>query len=439
MRRIPTYLIAAALVLAPSLAMACLWDTDTIQDELQTHADTFEVISGQFPVHGEAYYRARMERTRRELAQNPQSIEGLYDLGAAFVRLREYEQARLAFDEVESIAPDRYKTLSNQSVLFHQMGRLDKAIDFMARALEKRPDAHFSAGWLHHKMLVWQRDNAAEASPTADFLGRTYGKHGRNNLEYYAKRSAKELGVPYDEQRNPEKELLTLVRANPDFADAYLVLGDHLRGARKANLALWSYVKALSLKHPRKDLLGERIKSVLAAWVDAKKHGMINGKIADYGTTVASVMKDLERCAAWQRAFVQTETAMVHQGAVPDFKTVKAALEAKGIQRFAPGQHGMLVPKGAKGSPAQSGHTRRARSAANGPAKGHPAEGATPPVGDAQDADDIAKGEETQAEKDVEEAQGAWSGDRNGEAEKRQAPRPQQAPVDTPRKEAKSK
>ena len=43
-RPVLTLLVVLAL---PAVSFACIWDTDTIQDELQQNATTYHVITGQ--------------------------------------------------------------------------------------------------------------------------------------------------------------------------------------------------------------------------------------------------------------------------------------------------------------------------------------------------------------------------------------------------------
>ena len=44
--------MAAGLVLGWGGAHACIWDTDTLRDELRMQPGLFDLITGQFPHHG---------------------------------------------------------------------------------------------------------------------------------------------------------------------------------------------------------------------------------------------------------------------------------------------------------------------------------------------------------------------------------------------------
>ncbi|MCH2206245.1 MAG: hypothetical protein MK132_10295 [Lentisphaerales bacterium] len=47
------------LLLLPFL-LSCLWDTDTIRDEIQNKAGLYDLIIGQVPKHSDSYYEKRL-------------------------------------------------------------------------------------------------------------------------------------------------------------------------------------------------------------------------------------------------------------------------------------------------------------------------------------------------------------------------------------------
>lgn len=396
--------LGVALLTGLAPALACLWDTDTVRDELEANSSTFEVITGQVPEHSMAYYEARLQQTLDELSRAPEDIELMYDAGAAYVRLGRYEAAAQAFDKAEAIAADRYKTHSNRGVLYHRMGRLDDAIRHMRRAVELRPDAHFDSGYLHLKMLEWEKRHPDGARPQTDFLGQSYGEAYGLSIGYMAKKSAEERGIPWDESRDAMQELERLIRANPEFADAYFVLGDNLRNSSRLNLALWAYVRAIDLGHPRPDVVTKRIDLILDHWKDVLRHGIAAGKVQTRDEVVTGIRQQLPRAEVWRRKFIEIDGDLVKQGTLPSFDATFAVLRALGIERMAPGQWGWLPQGVTAGSPAKLSPSDGPQTDANqahpsrsGPANGE-ARGAEhkeqeqqgpPPVGkaDAQDGD----------------------------------------------------
>ena len=57
------------------LEVVCIWNSDTLRGEMQTHADTFNLISGQFPHHRKASYEARIGRNLGALKADPARVE----------------------------------------------------------------------------------------------------------------------------------------------------------------------------------------------------------------------------------------------------------------------------------------------------------------------------------------------------------------------------
>ena len=60
----------AALLACAGIATACLWDNDTVADELQTRATQYDLVMGQFPSHGKVYYLKRIENLEPEANKN---------------------------------------------------------------------------------------------------------------------------------------------------------------------------------------------------------------------------------------------------------------------------------------------------------------------------------------------------------------------------------
>ena len=314
----------AALVTAV-LGMACLWDSDTLHDEMQTEADTFDLITGQFPHHGKVYYEARITRTLARLEGNPDHPNLRNDLASGYLRVERFEDALREFEALRKEKPGEYKTLSNLGVLHKKMGNYARAFEYTAQALEIKPEGHLGLGDWYLKMLRYRRDAAVEgASPPAkNFLG--------NGYDDYSKRELNEEDF---------KKLQLLIRADRTFPDALLVMGDHLSWNFHLNLALWAYVRARDLGHPNPNLVDRRIRSIHQHW---------NNAVSSEGKSVESlpeitrgVREDLKKTAMWLETFQEVEATLVSSGEPVDIKKVEKEMMAMGIVRFRPANRGVL-------------------------------------------------------------------------------------------------
>ena len=87
-------------------ALGCLWDTDTLRDELSENTSVYDLIMGQFPHHGEAYYEERVKLldVKEELTEQES-----HDLGVALTRLGKFEKAKAIFLELYEKNPEGYE------------------------------------------------------------------------------------------------------------------------------------------------------------------------------------------------------------------------------------------------------------------------------------------------------------------------------------------
>ncbi len=318
----------SALVLLAATATACVWDRDTIRDETRNLPLVFDLITGQFEHHGSGYYEARLADCKRVLGTDNVDVQVRNDMGVALLKLSRYDESLAVFRKLESEDPKRYETLSNLGVLFKKMGRFQEAADYTAKALEIKPEGHLGMRDFYVKMLRWRAELAAapEAVPAADFLGRAYSESSRGS------------GKVTDEEL---EHLLSLIRSDKTFVDAYFVLGDHLHHRGHLNLAFWSWARALQLGHPAKSLLYSRLNATYAHWEleSRHRHGQLAHK--DASEAILAVTKELENAAAWQKTFEAVEGEMVVANPNVQFEDVSAELVKRGVARVKPTEHGL--------------------------------------------------------------------------------------------------
>lgn len=347
MLKISTKIFAGAILAAGlcTPAAACIWDTNTLKDELQTkHTPMFHLITGQFAHHGPAFYEKQAAKARETLKTNPNDIAALNNLGAAYTKLGRYKAALSTFLSIEKIQPGKYETYSNLGVLFKKMGKFEEAGDYIAKALKIKPEGHMGLGDWYLKMIRYQADvQKSESSPTKNFLGHSYDK------SFYSwKVKDKDTFL---------KNIKALIRNDRSFADAYVVLGDYLMripvGTR--NLALWSYVRALQLGHKNPTQIQKRITGIYKHWKEALEDDYNGKKLESHRDTIVGIRADLKKRGKWLEQFMSVEAELIKKSDDVDFDAVHKEMTKRKILIAGPANHGMLAKSGNESGKAQAG------------------------------------------------------------------------------------
>ena len=104
-------------------------------------------------LHGDpskdGFVEAQIKRCRAHLQRNPEDCETWCALGAAYGKLRRFEDALECFDKAMQIAPDNPDVLSGLAVTYGFLGRVDDKIAVLQAVVELRPTdalAHANLG-----------------------------------------------------------------------------------------------------------------------------------------------------------------------------------------------------------------------------------------------------------------------------------------------------
>lgn len=153
--------VAFFLVLAPSAAKACLWDSDTLAAEAKGLPGVIEAIVGRIDVNPPLYYEMRLARVTKLIAANPSNLEAYDDAAVACDRLGKGDAAigwiskKISHTPPLSVSTKEtwYRTHANMGTFYaHKWIRigapsdlhlLDKAVAELEAALKINPDAHF--------------------------------------------------------------------------------------------------------------------------------------------------------------------------------------------------------------------------------------------------------------------------------------------------------
>jgi tetratricopeptide (TPR) repeat protein len=336
-RRTLAALVFALLgsLLPPSVpsARACIWDSDTLADELRgiPEAEALLVTDRWFR-HGPAYYRARVASMPARIARDRFDFAAYDDLAVAHERLGEREKALEVLAAKERVlvekpdAEHRYRLHANRGTVLSHAGRLEEALPEIERAVALHPDAHF--GRERFQVDALRYFLAAKKDPDL-FRRATILSHGGVDVTdekgdsvgtgHSVQMDPSPPAVPGDAPPKPRPEswrncwtaMAGILRfGGVEGAEVYRVLGDlALRrpgsdhGDR--HLAWWAYRRALAKGHPAKEEVGEALRRLEHHWEGTGLLGRPNE------VAFAAMLASAE---AWHAAFAAAEEAAVLAG-----------------------------------------------------------------------------------------------------------------------------
>lgn len=220
--------------------------------------EAYEYQRNQFSVGFAFYERGYFEQAQiffeQALRDDPESAEGFYGLGSAYLQLKKPNEARQCFERVLQLHATYPGTLpnawNNLGILSAREGHLDAAIQQFQRALEIDPE--HSIAWQNLGSAYWQKKEGPAAKQALErslalnpedaeanyTLGMVYAqqndtKHAHEYLEkaLVARPAYPEalnnLGILYLHEGRPEKAIPRFeecLRVAPDYDQAYLNL-----------------------------------------------------------------------------------------------------------------------------------------------------------------------------------------------------------------------
>ncbi len=321
--------VAGCLIVAwaaPEAGLSCINTSYSRKHEQQITSDLPRLISGQFAVHGDAFYAQQLIWTKGLLELHPNNFDSRIDRAAALLKLQRYAEAESLLLGIEEDTPGQYKTHANLGVLYKKMGKFENAIHHTELALEIQPEGHLGLGDYYLRMLKWKLENPFPEAATANFLGVNYEDGS---------------GATANSPIANEEWLKTLIISDRHYHDTYWVLGDVLFEKGDFQNALRCYYRAQALLQytpsdpgmPRSlkvgtKLLSNRIGSVHDVFEERVR---MNEELVfdrNYNNQIEAEIKAANR---WLSSFQQTEAELVESAVTSDFDEVKAKMEKKGI------------------------------------------------------------------------------------------------------------
>ncbi len=144
MRHLSAYaLVMASFLGLSSVAVACMWDYDTIRMERTRFPGTLELITGKFLRHSPEFYHWRIANRLKRLETDPTNVAWMDDLAVAYDKTGQHDQAIATAIATEKLQPGRYETAANLGTFFFHAGKLEDGLPHIDRALKINPNAHF--------------------------------------------------------------------------------------------------------------------------------------------------------------------------------------------------------------------------------------------------------------------------------------------------------
>ncbi len=131
------------LFLVAIFGISCLWDNDTIEMERQKFPEVYDLLTGNFLRHSEDYYKWRIQDRTEKLKSDPKNPHLYDDLAVAYSKLNQDKKAIEIMKEKEKITPGLYETYANMGTFYLHDGQLEKGIQYIEKAIEINPEAHF--------------------------------------------------------------------------------------------------------------------------------------------------------------------------------------------------------------------------------------------------------------------------------------------------------
>ena len=319
--RVPILLTSILLGAAP-----CIWDKDTLGDELRGLPDAFDLVTGRWFVHSEAYYRQRISRLPKHLRAHPEDLAAYDDLAVAYERMRD-RRAAIAVMEEKAVAlsrtPDKeqqYRYHANLGTFHAHGGQFDEALAQLEKAVAINPAAHFGRErfqinligyiaaarkdpqlWSKHNFLTWSEYRLKEHRWSV-YVAKTSFTFREDVLEDRAAFASVKVEDAYT-------AVAGMLRfGGLEGSELFRTAGDLFLIQRHLNLAWWSYQRAIERGHPAKKSLLEAIKAIEKHWREAKK--TVGGRVPKPSIEQYRLVR--KEAKAWRAAFVAAEeTALV--------------------------------------------------------------------------------------------------------------------------------
>lgn len=289
--------LALCCCLLGGLAAAQAIDSRTYDDLASTDATTWDLLAGQFPRHGAAWWEMWARKREQDLSRDPGDHRARNDLAVACLHLGRFAEAEELLGQVPANSAEFPWAEWNRGVLRVKQGLFADALPFLRTARKEGaipPSPRASAYFVN--LIAW-RARQRTARPAGDPTG-------------YLLIDEPEMAAVVD-------PLLRLVQ---DQSELFFYRADlaTLPKLREGDLVSdTGFVRAWDMDPGRDEV-----------WMRLKGSEI----------RIREIRPLLERARAWLQTFQDVEAELLRRVPVQavDFRAVEKELEARGIGRFDP-------------------------------------------------------------------------------------------------------
>ncbi len=313
--------IVLAMVLGvPSLAIACLWDYDTLRQERARFPTTLELIAGKFLRHSPEFYEWRVRDRLKKLAADPANLAYHDDLAVAYQKTGQHAKAIETILAKEKVKPGLYETYSNLGTFHILEGNLEAGLPYIDKALAINPDAHFGREryqkWLVEYAIQQRREGKLV------FPLRPSHEEKRSGPASFAKFLSQRLGKEHLTEEDLQEAVtgvLGMMRfANHDNPLLLEALGDLLLGSYESvetdakRLAVRCYLKA---SYTVKDQAArEGYRAMAGSFLKFQTRGALTQDGLELSEIEADFAAELADAEAWYAALKAKEASWIRDG-----------------------------------------------------------------------------------------------------------------------------
>ncbi|MEZ5988690.1 MAG: hypothetical protein R3F30_06125 [Planctomycetota bacterium] len=378
-------------------APACIWDSDTLGDELHGLPDALRLVTGRWHRHGKAYYEARIRRLPERLEAHPDDLDAYDDLAVAHERLGDRDAALAVIERKKKALDARadkdavwkrhlYRYHANKGTFLAHSGRFDAAVAELERALEIDPAAHFGRERYQVDLIryvaacredrgLWAREDWMLHTGVMPEKG-LWSVTGPMSFSAKPRSGAGTRKVDWTELYTAVAGMLRF--GGLEGPELYRSMGDLFLARRDLHLAWWSYMVAIERGHPARAQCEAACAGIVKHWKEANR---LSGQRTPIPTREEFVA--VRRSAnQWLAKFQSLEAEAIAEGKDPADPELLARLLAAADEaepevlpeaaRHRNQGEGAEVQRGpAKGGPVQDAHEAPPRSE-GGPTGGEP-------------------------------------------------------------------
>jgi len=326
------------LAILPAVVLPCIWDSDTLADEVRGLPDAQDLVIGRWFRHGKGYYKKRIEAIPELLNKHPREF-GLYDdLAVAYERIRDRDaaiavmrrkQAALLVqsDSMDVLRDSWYRYHANLGTFLAHKGEFDKALVELAKAIEINPKAHFGRERFQTDLIRYVAACKKDRTLWSRHNYFTYAERQPKENSWYSITGTMSFTTRYradaNTRKSPWKDMYTATAGMLRFgglegAELYRSLGDLFLARQDLNLAWWAWQVAITKGHPAEARLRQACKSIEKHWKEAAR----NTRKRFRAPTLALFQSVQKNSRKWLQSFQDIEQELLDAGKDPSQKKV---------------------------------------------------------------------------------------------------------------------